>query len=399
MTGVLTVDLGAIVANWRNLRARHAAMGGGGIAGVVKADGYGLGAAAVAGALLEAGCRHFFVALEEEGLALREALGAAPGKSPAGGTAAPGSLPGPPPVIAVLNGFAPGGEADRAGLVPVLNGLGEVEAHAAAARAAGVARPAFLHVDTGMARLGLPPAELEALAADPGRLDGLRLLAVMTHLACADEPSHPMNALQAGRFAAACAALPAAPRSFANSSGLFLGPAFASDLARPGCATYGINPTPGHPNPMRPTVTLTVPVLQVREVPPGATAGYGAAWTATRPTRIATVAAGYADGYMRALAGRAAGLIGTQAVPLLGRVSMDLTLFDVTDLPPGLAVRPGDRLTLVGGPADGPASPDALALAAGTIGYEILTGLGRRHRRAYLPAGTDAADRLADCLA
>ena len=347
---VLTIDLGAIAANWRQLAAA------GRMAGVVKADGYGLGAAPVARALRDAGCRDFFVAHLAEGMALRAALG-------------------PGPMVAVLNGFPPGADED-AGLVPVLNGLPDVEAHAAVGRAAGRVRPAILHVDTGMARLGLDAAELDRVADDPGLLRGLDLRFVMTHLACADEPAHPLNALQARRFAAARARLPAMPASFANSSGLFLGPDFASDLGRPGCALYGINPTPGRPNPLRQVVTLDAPVLQVREIPAGTTVGYGAGWTAERTSRIATVAAGYADGYLRSLSGRAAGIIAGRPVPLVGRVSMDLITFDVTDVP---QLAPGDAIRLIG-PGE---TPDDIAARAGTIGYEILTSLGRRYRREY----------------
>ncbi len=329
------------------------------MAGVVKADAYGLGAARVGPALCNAGCRHFFVAHLAEGVVLRAAVG-------------------PAPMIAVLNGFAPGADGD-AGLLPVLNGLPDVEAHAAAARRRGSgAAPAILHLDTGMSRLGLDAREQEAVAADPSRLDGLDLRWLMTHLACADEPAHPLNTAQAGRFATICARLPGGvPRSVANSSGVFLGAGFASDLARPGCALYGINPTPGRPNPMRQTVRLDAPVLQVREIAPGDTVGYGATWTAARPSRVATVAAGYADGYLRALSGRAFGVFAGQSVPLIGRVSMDLIAFDVTD---ATGIAPGGAITLIG--PDG-LTPDDLAARAGTIGYEILTSLGNRYRREY----------------
>ena len=354
---MLTVDLGAIAANWRLLRDRH----GGAVAGVVKADAYGLGAARIGPALRDAGCRHFFVAQLAEGLALREAVG-------------------PGPTIAVLNGFAPGADGDAA-LLPVLNGLPDVDAHAAAARRSGRAAPAILHLDTGMSRLGLDAREQAAVAADRSRLDGLDLRWLMTHLACADEPDHPLNAAQTARFAAVCARLPpGVPRSVANSSGMFLGPAFASDLARPGCALYGVNPTPGRSNPMRQVVRLEAPVLQVREIAAGDTVGYGASWTAGRTSRVATVAAGYADGYLRALSGRASGTIAGRPVPLIGRVSMDLIAFDVTDAP---CLAPGDSITLIG--PDGLA-PDDLAARAGTIGYEILTGLGNRYRREYVSA-------------
>jgi alanine racemase len=354
MTARLTIDLPAIVANWRDLAARGAP---GAVAGVVKADAYGLGAAEVGPALRAAGCRHFFVALLAEGMALRAAIG-------------------PGPMIGVLGGFAPGADEDAA-LTPVLNALADVAAHASAGRAAGVARRAILHVDTGMARLGLDGGELARVTRDHGLLAGLDLLYVMTHLACADEPANPMNVAQAERFAAACAGLPAARRSLANSSGLFLGPGFASDLARPGCALYGINPTPEHPNPMRGVARLDAPVLQVREIPAGTPVGYGATWTAPRVTRIATVAVGYADGYLRSLSGRAVAEFRGRSVPLVARVSMDLTTFDVTDLPD---IAPGDRLTLIGG--DG-CSPDEVAARAGTIGYEVLTGLGARYARDY----------------
>ncbi|MCO6419334.1 alanine racemase [Siccirubricoccus sp. KC 17139] len=352
MQAVLTIDLGAIAANWAMLRDR---MAPGLVAGVVKADGYGLGAAPVGRALLAAGCRHFFVAHLAEGMALRAVLG-------------------PGPMIAVLNGFAPGADEDAA-LVPVLNGLPDLAAHAAAGRR----RPVILHVDTGMSRLGLDARELELLAAEPGRLGPLELRYVMTHLAVADTPAHPLNAAQAARFAAARARLPAAPFSFANSSGCFLGPDFASDLSRPGCALYGVNPTPGAPNPMRQAVTLAAPILQVRDIPAGETVGYGATWRATRPSRIATVAAGYADGYLRALSGRAVGILAGRPAPLIGRVSMDLITFDVTDAP---ACHPGEMIQLIG-PGN---TPDEVAERAGTIGYEILTSLGARYRRDYLGA-------------
>jgi alanine racemase len=220
--GVLRVDLAAIVANWRDLGALH----GGTVAGVVKADAYGLGAGPVARALRDAGCAMFFVAHLAEGMALREAIG-------------------PGPDIAVLNGFPPGADGDAA-LLPVLNHLGDVEAHGHAGSAA------LLHLDTGMSRLGLDAREQAVLAQDRARLGGLRLRFVMTHLACADEPEHPLNEAQRARFAEAASRIaPGVPRSFANSSGIFLGPGFRSDLARPGCALYGINPTPGQPNPMR----------------------------------------------------------------------------------------------------------------------------------------------------
>ena len=353
-SAILHIDLAAIVENWRLLAARAAP---GAVAGVVKANAYGLGADKVAPALRAAGCRHFFVAHLAEGIALRETLGSGP-------------------VIAVLNGFAPGADGDAA-LVPVLNSLGDVLAHAAAGRSAGQARRALLHLDTGMARLGLDAAEQARLVADHSLLAGLDLLYIMTHLACADEPNHPLNAEQAARFDRACAVLPKFKRSFANSSGLFLGADYASDLARPGCALYGINPTPGLPNPLRQVLRLEAPVLQIREILAGASVGYGASFMAARPSRIATIAVGYADGYLRSLSGQGGAAYRGLMLPLVGRVSMDLITLDVTDVP-GLV--PGDAVTLIGGAAP---SPDDLAARAGTIGYEILTSLGARYRRAY----------------
>jgi alanine racemase len=344
--GVLRVDLAAIVANWRELCARHGAT----VAAVVKADAYGLGAGPVARALRDAGCGIFFVAHLAEGLALREAVGAGPD-------------------IAVLNGFPPGADGEAA-LLPVLNHLGDVEAHGRAGSAA------LLHLDTGMSRLGLDAREQAVLAGDRGRLGGLRLRYVMTHLACADEPGHDMNEAQRVRFAEAAGRIaPGVPRSLANSSGIFLGPGFRSDLARPGCALYGINPTPGRPNPMRQVARVEAEVLQVRQVEAGDTVGYGASWRASEPRRIATVAAGYADGYLRSLSGRSLGLLHGRAAPLIGRVSMDLTTFDVTDISDA---RPGDRILLIGGEGN---TPDDIAARCGTIGYEVLTSLGRRYQR------------------
>jgi alanine racemase len=355
---VLEVDLGAIAENWRALSARHPA---GPVAGVVKADGYGLGAAPVAAALHEAGCRHFFVAHPGEALAIRDRV--------------PGAL------LGVLNGLLPGSAAAMIAhdIAPVLGSLDEIDAWTAAARTAGRTLPALLHVDTGMARLGLTPAQVEALAAAPGRLAGIDLRYVMTHLVSAEVPDDPMNAAQRDRFAAACALLPAAPRSFANSSGIFLGPDFASDLARPGAALYGVNPTPGQPNPMRVAVRLMARVLQVRDVPAGAPVGYNATWTAARASRIATACIGYADGWLRSQSGRGMARFDGQAVPLVGRVSMDLTTYDATDHP---GLQAGAWLELICPDH----SPDQVAEAAGTNGYEVLTALGRRFHRRYRPA-------------
>jgi alanine racemase len=359
---VLEIDLGAIVANWQLLRSLHTS---GPVAGVVKADGYGLGARHVTRALYAAGCRHFFVALLDEALAIRELA--------------------PDALLAVLGGLIPGSEPDylACNLVPVLGSLAEVDAWASAARAAERILPAILHVDTGMARLGLDQREVGVLQQDHARLDGIALGYVMTHLVASEVRDDPLNELQVQRFAAACAGLPPAPRSFANSSGIFLGPRWGSDLARPGAALYGINPIPGHPNPQRNPMHLPVRlrarVLAVRDAEAGDSVGYNATWRAKRRSRIATAGIGYADGLHRSVSGQGRAFFDGTPVPLVGRVSMDLTTFDVTEVP---AVIPGAWLELIG-PAQ---TPDDLAAAAGTNGYEVLTSLGRRFHRVYQPA-------------
>jgi len=353
---VLTIDLAAIVANWRDLCAAHA---GRPTAAVLKADAYGTGAARVAPALHQAGCRHFFTAHLAEALALRPLL--------------PGAM------LAPLNGLLPGEEAAcrDAGIDPVLSSLDEVRRWGAFARRTGRALPALLHVDTGMARRGLDAEEAAALARDPALLDGIALRYVMTHLSAAEVPDDPANAAQIARFAEICARLPPVPRSLANSSGLFLGPAARSDLARPGAALYGINPTPERPNPMRPVVRLQAQVLQVRPVAPGEGVGYNATWRATRPSRIAVLGVGYADGWPRALTNRGIACRDGIPVPLVGRVSMDLTTYDVTDRP---EIGAGTWLDLIGPGCDA----EAVAARAGTNAYEILTGLGPRYARTWL---------------
>jgi alanine racemase len=353
----LTIDLGALVNNYRRLQRQAS---GSEVAAVVKANGYGLGALEVARALAGAGCRRFFVAHLDEGRALRERLPAAP--------------------IHVLNGLPPGTEAamHEADLVPVLNHPGELARWAGQARAAGRRLPAALQIDTGMCRLGFSEAELERL--DGASVSALELVLVMSHLACAEEPRNPLNAQQRERFERLRRHLPRAPASLANSSGIFLGPSFRYDLCRPGVALYGVNPTPGRANPMAPVVTLEAPVLQVHEVRAPGTVGYGAAYPTREGMRIATVPVGYADGYPRAAGGRASARIAGQIVPLAGRVSMDLITLDVSALPAD-AVHPGAMVSLIGGP-DG---VDELAGAADTIGYEILTRLGSRFARSYIP--------------
>jgi alanine racemase len=355
---VLTVDLGAIVDNWRLLQAEHRS---GATGAVVKADGYGLGARQVVTVLAAAGCRDFFVATPDEALAVRPII--------------------PNASLVVLGGLFAGAEPDFAahGLIPALGSLAEIDAWSSLARRLNRPLPAFIHFDTGMSRLGLDERELSVLAQDHGRLAGIDVRYVMSHFVSAEVLDDPLNALQRDRFLAGRARLPAAPACLANSSGIFLGDGFGFDLARPGSALYGINPTPGRPNPMRPVARLNARVLAVREIPAGATVGYSATWTATRPSRIATIGVGYADGWHRTHSNSGFAFFDGHPVPLVGRVSMDLTTFDVTDQP---EIRPGDWLELLG-----PHRPvDDAARDAGTIGYEVLTALGRRYHRDYSPA-------------
>lgn len=346
----LTIDLDAVAANWRALDALTAPAVE--TAAVVKADAYGLGAGRVAPALAAAGARTFFVATAEEGAALRAALGGAA-------------------TILVLAGLTAGDAAVCIAddLVPCLSTARQV----ADCSLLMPGRPCAVQIDTGMNRLGLGPAELPALA---GPLRRLSPVLALSHLACSDEPGHPHNARQAAAFAACAAHLPGVRLSLAATGGILLGPPVHHDLTRPGIGLYGGLPFAA----ARPVVSLALPVLQVRDIAPGETVGYGATWTAPRPSRIATLGAGYADGLMRALAaGGAALLAGDRRCPLVGRVSMDLVTADVTDLP---AVP--DHLAVL----DEHQTIDDLARAAGTIGYEILTSLGGRYERVYKEPAT-----------
>jgi alanine racemase len=354
---VLTIDLGAIAANFQLLRARAV---GATCAAVVKADAYGLGATRIGPALAAVGCADFFVSQLSEGIALRDAAGARPH-------------------IYVLNGLLPGEEQEflRHELVPVLNDLGQIQTWLAGARKAGRALPAIVHLDTGMSRLGLSPAEAAVLAQDAGRLAGLDLRFWSSHLACADEPEHPLNRRQLTDLRELLSRLPKAKVSFANSSGIFLGADYHFDLVRPGCALYGINPLPGQPNPMTQVVRLAAKVLQVRTIDRPQTVGYGATHQAAGPTRVATVAAGYADGWLRSLSNRGFALVGGKKVPFIGRVSMDLITIDATSLPD---LKAGDFVHLM----DERLTSDHVGDLAGTIGYEVLTRLGARFHRDYV---------------
>ena len=354
---VLTIDLRAVAANWRNLAALASPAE---CAGVVKADAYGLGLEPVSRALRDAGCRTFFVALPDEGRRLRALL--------------------PQAAIYVLNGLPPGRAADfaAADLRPVLGSPPEIADWAAHCRQTGPL-PAAIHVDTGMNRLGLRPEEVPALL-ESGLLGRFRPSLVMSHLACADEPGNALTLRQLELFRRVRALFPGVPASLANSAGTLSGPEFMFDLVRPGIALYGAEAIEGRA--LRPVVTLEAPVAQVREAAPNESVGYGAAQTLRRPTRLAVLCIGYADGYLRAASasdsrrGAEAAVMGRR-VPVVGRVSMDLTAVDVTDIP---EAERGAMVELIG-----PTIPvDELARAAGTIGYEVLTRLGNRLIRHYV---------------
>ena len=361
--GILTIDLAAIVENWRALKQRAAPAQ---CAAVVKADGYGCGVEQVADALAKAGCETFLVA--NLGEARRARAVAADAVIDA--------------VIYVLNGLLPGTASAYAdtNLRPVIGSNAELDEWNAFRAASGWRGAAALHVDTGMNRLGFPFGDAAKLASRLPTDHGIAL--IMSHFACSEE-EHPLNAIQIDRFAAVRTTFPGIAGSLANSSGIFLGANAHHDLVRPGVALYGANPTPGKPNPMRAVVSLQGRIVQMRAVALGATVGYSATWTAKRATRLAIVSIGYADGFLRAASASdakpgAEAIIAGRRCPLAGRVSMDLIAFDVTDVPEA-QIKRGGLVTLLG---DG-IGVDDLADRAGTIGYEVLTSLGRRYRRIY----------------
>ena len=366
---VLTVDLGAIAANWRGLRDAGRA-GGKPIdcAAVLKADAYGTGAAVVGPRLAAEGCKQFFVAQIDEGIALRSVLPDLP--------------------IYVLNGLLADTEGDfiEHGLTPVLNHLGQLNAWRAAAQRFNRPLDAVIHIDTGMNRLGFGPEDSQILVNERGRLRGLRLSLLMSHLVASEEPTNPVNGEQLSRFRTFVKAMPGAPASLANSSGIFLGPDYHFDLLRPGAALYGINPLPGQPNPMLPTVTLAVRILQTRRIDALQTVGYGGAWRSARPSRVATIALGYADGYFRTLINRTHVHLAGHRVPVIGRISMDLVTIDVTDVPEAES-QIGAAVEVLGPEM----TADDLAEHARTNAYEVMTALGRRYARLYVDNAESAA--------
>ena len=359
--GALTIDLDAVEANWRALSRQLIAVECG---AVIKANGYGLGLEPIATKLVDAGCRTFFVANIAEA---RRARGCAPDAA-----------------IYVLNGFSPEGQTAFTELNarPVINSMTELAEWDAFRAASNWQGSAALHVDTGMNRLGISVEEAAALAPRVQTENhGIALL--MSHLACAEIADHPLTAGQLKLFREIRSLYRGVPASLANSAGVFLGDSATYDLARPGAALYGINPTPGRSNPMRGAVELTGRILQIRKVARGGAVGYGATWTAKRDSRLAVAAVGYADGLLRAASGTdsargGVALVAGMPCPFAGRISMDLVCLDITDLPEG-AVHRGDFATFIGGGI----AIDDVAATAGTIGYEILTRLGPRCHLSY----------------
>jgi alanine racemase len=360
-SGVLTVDLDALVANWRKLEKTAVPAE---CSAVIKANAYGCGIEPVARALAKAGCKTFFVATLDEAAIARAALPSAP--------------------LYVLNGFTQnsGDAYAKIDARPVIGELNELAEWDVFCRRTGWAGGAGIHIDTGMQRLGLTIAEAQGLiprihAGDHG------ISLVMSHLACAESLNHPMNARQLATFREAASAFSGVPASLSNSSGIFLGNPFHFDMVRPGAALYGVNPTPEADNPMLPVVDLKARIVQIRDVERGESVGYGGNWTTRRPTRLAIVSTGYADGYFRAGSSNdgtrgAEVMVAGKRCPVAGRISMDLTAVDITDLDKN-AVRRGHLATLIG---DG-ITVDELAHHFGTIGYEVLTSLGSRYTRVY----------------
>ena len=361
----LTIDLSALAENWQALNAKSPRSE---TAAVVKANAYGLGIEQAVPALGDAGCNTFFTAMVEEGVRVRKCL--------------------PDANIFILNGIFSDtiGTAVEYGLAPVLSSLDQISIWSAMANG----RPCALHIDTGMNRLGLDMIEARKLAEDSARIKKSGAQLLMSHLACGDDPDHPQNTSQLANFQECVGLFPKLKPSFANSAAILSNPDTHFEMTRPGIAMYGGEAVNDVPNPMKPVVKSETRILQIRTSKKGDAVGYGAAHVLERDSKVAICSAGYADGYHRASSGcgvplRGAnakggfGQLGAHKVPLIGRVSMDLTAFDVTDVPED-DLKNSSWIELFG--------PNILvddaARACGTIGYELLTGLGSRYQREYL---------------
>ncbi len=366
-TAVLAIDLEALKSNYRTLRTLA---GDAECAAVVKANAYGTGGTQAVRALTQAGCKTFFVAAFNEAETVRAAA--------------------PDATIYVLNGvFRGAGRAFAAIRArPVISSFEEMKDWAEFCSEAGTPLPAAIQMDTGMHRLGLTRAEVDQLAGAPQLLEAFTPALIMSHLACADEPDHPMNAEQLAAFNELRALLPTLPTCFANSGGIHLGLPYHFDMVRAGFSMYGGRAVAGR-EPLAPVVQLHARITQIHDAPAGRTVGYGAAHTLKHPTRVATLTLGYADGILRYLGAHntksgLTGYIEGHPAPALGRVSMDLITLDVTNVPETVARR-GAWVEIIGPHV----SIDDLADEAETIGYEILTSLGTRAERIYLGGEAD----------
>ena len=355
--GHLTIDLKALAKNYRLFNS----LGPAEVAGIVKANAYGIGLKPVTEILLAEGCRTFFTATFDEALTVR--------------SLAPGVT------IALLSGVLPGEEAElvRHDITPVLNSREMLDRWINTARSENKKLSAILHVDTGINRLGLGPDETSGLLKDTSCLENLNVICVMSHFACADEKDHPLNEAQAKRFAEIARHFPDVPKSLANSSGIFRNPDWHYNMIRPGYALYGGNPLPETNNPVRPVIALKTPIVQIRNVRKGESIGYGSAYTFEQDATTATLPVGYADGFFRSAGNKAKVFWNGQPCPVRGRVSMDLVTIEIGHLT-GKPPEPGDFVEILG-PHQ---TIDDLAADAGTIGYEILTSLSHRYRREYL---------------
>lgn len=358
---IITIDLKAVQANYTMLDSitEHACV----TACSIKANAYGLGAEQVAKSLWLSGARTFFVATIDEAIALRAILNEA--------------------YILMLHGYQDEKESQelyvKLNIIPVLNSLLQIKNYEQLARTTEKKLPAVLHFDTGMNRLGLGSDETQILLQNPDKLSALDIKLVMSHFSSSDEKESPLNEQQFKKFQAIYHNFPGIARSLCNSSGIFRSEQYHLDLTRPGMALYGLNPTPETANPMKPVVSAYAPIVQIKKADKTSTAGYNASYRFAKDTYLAVVSVGYADGLLRTLGNKGALYWKGIALPIRGRVSMDLVICDLCDLAEKNFPKTGDLLEVIG-PSQ---SADDLARAAGTIGYEILTSLGQRYKRIY----------------